>query len=166
MGLIIRAVPPIGYSPFWFSEAYAIVPAMAGFIDHVKLFTDGGCRGNPGPGAIGIIILDGDNTELHAHAECIGDTTNNRAEYNALIKGLRLCARYTRGRVTCYLDSELVVKQMKGHYRLKNEELLALFQKVKDLERIFTEVIYQHVSRTNQFIKKADRLLNEAFEGR
>jgi len=139
---------------------------MPRFIDRVKLFTDGGCRGNPGPGAIGMIILDVDNTELHTHAECIGNTTNNRAEYHALIKGLRLCAKYTRGRVTCYLDSELVVRQMNGVYRLKNEELLALFQKVKDLERVFTEVIYQHVNRTNQFIKKADRLLNEAFEGR
>lgn len=139
---------------------------MPRFIDRVKLFTDGGCRGNPGPGAIGMIILDVDNTELHTHAECIGNTTNNRAEYHALIKGLRLCAKYTRGRVTCYSDSELVVKQMNGDYRLKNEELLALFQKVKDLERVFTEVIYQHVNRTNQFIKKADRLLNEAYEGR
>ena len=136
---------------------------MPKFIDAVKLFTDGGCRGNPGPGAIGIIILDGDNTELHSHAECIGSTTNNRAEYHALIKGLRLCAKHTRGRVTCYLDSELVVRQMNGVYRLKNEELLGLFQKVKDLERVFSEVIYQHVNRTNQFIKKADRLLNEAF---
>ena len=104
---------------------------MPKFIDEVKLFTDGGCRGNPGPGAIGVIILDGDNTELHAHAECIGNTTNNRAEYHALIKGLRLCAKHTRGRVTCYLDSELVVRQMNGVYRLKKEELLALFQKVK-----------------------------------
>ncbi|SRR5213594_926678 len=139
---------------------------MPKFIDAVKLFTDGGCRGNPGPGAIGMIILDEDNAELHTYAECIGNTTNNRAEYRALIKGLRLCAKYTRGRVTCYLDSELVVRQMNGVYRLKNEELLALFQTVKDSERVFTGVIYQHVNRTNQFIKKADRLLNEAFEGR
>ena len=67
------------------------------FIDEVRVYTDGGCRGNPGAGAIGIVLLDGSNNELHTHAECIGETTNNRAEYMALIKGLKLCAN-TPGR--------------------------------------------------------------------
>jgi ribonuclease HI len=64
-------------------------------IDEVSLYTDGGCRGNPGPGAIGILICDAASTVLHEHAECIGHTTNNQAEYRALIKGLA-CARNTR----------------------------------------------------------------------
>lgn len=139
---------------------------MPKFIDEVKLFTDGGCRGNPGPGAIGVLILDGDNNELFTFAECIGNATNNRAEYRALIKGLDLCAKYTRRRVVCHSDSELLINQMNGVYRLNNDELRALWHKVKDVERAFEEVVYQHFRRTNQFIKKADRLLNGAFEGR
>jgi ribonuclease HI len=139
---------------------------MPQLIDEVQLYTDGGCRGNPGPGAIGVIIMDAEHHELLACAECIGHATNNRAEYRALIKGLDLCATYTRRRVVCYSDSELLINQMTGAYRLKNEELRALWQRVKDLERVFHEVVYQHVRRTNQFITKADRLLNEAFDQR
>ena len=73
--------------------------------DKVKLCTDGGCRGNPGPGDIGYIILDENNNELESHAECVGETTNNRAEYLALIKGFDCAARHTRGTVYCFLDS-------------------------------------------------------------
>lgn len=136
------------------------------FISEIRLYTDGGCRGNPGPGAIGIIILDDQNTELHAHAECIGNCTNNRAEYRALIKGLDLSAKYTRKRVCCFLDSELVVNHMTGTWRLKDDTLRELFHQVKKAEQVFEEVIYQHVRRTNQYITKADRILNDAFEGR
>ena len=127
------------------------------FIDEVRLFTDGGCRGNPGPGAIGIVIYDSLHIELFQHAVCIGSTTNNRAEYAALIKGLNLCAKFTRRKVVCYLDSQLVVNHMNGIWRLKNDQLRDLFLEVKK---------HTHVLRTNPFIKKADRLLNEAFEGR
>ena len=82
---------------------------MANYIDHVKLFSDGGCRGNPGPGAIAAMVLDPENNELTPpDAELIGQTTNNRAEYKALIKGLNLCAKHTRGKVTCYTDSKPV----------------------------------------------------------
>jgi len=139
---------------------------MAKYIDEVKLYTDGGCRGNPGPGAIGILIMDSDRNELRTYAGCVGQTTNNRAEYLALIKGLNLCSKHTRGRVVCYLDSELVVKQLTGDYRLKNDELRELFHQVKDRERVFSSVVYQHVFRNNQYIQKVDRLLNNAFDGR
>ena len=67
---------------------------MAKFLDHIKLFTDSGARGNPGPGAIGILILDNDNQQLQTHKECIGHTTNNQAKYRALVRGLDLCAQY------------------------------------------------------------------------
>ena len=67
--------------------------------DRIKLFTDGGCRGNPGPGAIGFIITDENNNVLDEFAECIGEATNNRAEYSALIRGLDCAARHTRGTV-------------------------------------------------------------------
>lgn len=135
-------------------------------IAEVNLYTDGGCRGNPGPGAIGIVICDGGSAVLHEHAECIGLTTNNQAEYRALIKGLDLCARYTHGRVWCYSDSQIVIKQVTGVYRLKNEALRPLFDEVKQKVQHFETVVFQHVRREHSMIMKADRILNEAFDGR
>jgi ribonuclease HI len=139
---------------------------VAKYIDKVKLFTDGGCKGNPGPGAIGLIIQDADGNELRRYKEVIGAATNNRAEYRALIKGLDLCAKYTRGKVVCYSDSQLLINQMDGTWRLKDDTLRELFHEVKNKERPFDEVVYQQVRRTNQTIKKVDRLVNDAFEGR
>jgi len=107
-----------------------------------------------------------DHKELDRYSQCIGQTTNNRAEYIALIKGLERCAQFTRRHVVCFTDSQLVVNQMSGKWRLKNDELRALFFEVKKFEQSFDEVIYTHVKRTNPYIKKADKLLNEAFEGR
>lgn len=118
---------------------------MARFIDHVKVYIDGGCRGNPGPGAIGVLIVDDDGNQLCMEAECIGGTTNNRAEYRALIKGLDLCAKHTRKRVTVYTDSELVVNHMNGHWRLKDDTLRELWKRVKQCEQVFSEVVYTHV---------------------
>ena len=136
------------------------------YIEKVNLFIDGGCRGNPGPGAIGIVIKSSDNKVMHEYSEIIGKATNNIAEYTALIKGLDLCAKYTRKKVCCFSDSQLLINHMNGTWRLKNDNLRALFQKVKNNERPFEEVLYQHVSRTNPSIKRADVLLNNAFEGR
>ena len=136
------------------------------YIEKVNLFIDGGCRGNPGPGAIGIVIKSSDNKVMHEHSDVIGHATNNIAEYTALIKGLDICAKYTRKKIYCFSDSQLLINHMNGIWRLKNDNLRALFKKVKDNERPFEEVVYQHVSRTNPSIKRADALLNNAFEGR
>jgi len=137
------------------------------FINHVKLFVDGGCRGNPGPGAVGVLVLNATgNDELDLQATCIGTTTCNGAEYRAVIMGLNVCARYTRGRVTCFTDSKLVVNHMSCAWRLKNDALRELYLKVKQCEQFFDEVVYTHVGRNNSYIKRVDRALNEAFEGR
>lgn len=137
------------------------------YFEQINLFTDGGSKGNPGPGSIGIVLCDGNNTLLYEYSECIGHCTNNQAEYKALIKGLDLCALYTRRRITVFSDSELMIKHMNGVYRLKNIGLRSLFQEVKDRERIFEIIIYQHVKRdANQRIKRADELLNQAHAGR
>ncbi len=118
-------------------------------------------------GAIGVLILDSvTEEELYRHGECIGHTTNNRAEYKALIAGLDQCAKYTRGQVICFTDSELVVKQMNGVWRLKDDTLRSLFHEVKDRERAFERVICQHVRRDNTYIREVDRIVNEALEGR
>jgi len=134
--------------------------------NNILLYTDGCSRGNPGPGAIGVVICDDRNCLLYEYSDCIGHCTNNEAEYRALVKGLDLVARYTRRRATAYSDSELVVKQMNGAYRLKNDRLRSWFQEVKDRERVFQSVTYQHVPRGNQRIAQADRLNKEALAGR
>lgn len=151
MGLIVKAPSKTGKGKF---------------IDNVKLFTDGACKGNPGPGGIGIVIIDNDGTELWRCNECIGDCTNNIAEYQAIITGLNHCAKFTRKKVTCFSDSQLVVRHMNGIYRIKAPHLLKLFKIVKQAETPFEEVIYTHVNRENPFIQKADRLANEALQGR
>ncbi len=130
------------------------------------VYTDGGCRGNPGPGAIGVIFFDENKNKIEEYKECIGETTSNRAEYMALIKALELATAHCRKEIRCFLDSELVVRQLSGRYRIKNEELRRLFYILKDKEGAFEKVIYNHVRRTNLFIQYTDKLVNEALEGK
>ncbi len=128
--------------------------------------TDGGARNNPGPAAIGIVLRDENKNQLECYKECIGNTTNNVAEYKALIKALQLAAKYTRDEVSIFTDSELVVKQVKGYYRIKSPELFPLFKEVKNNERAFRKVFYNHVPRTNKFQAAADQLVNEALNNK
>lgn len=131
---------------------------------HKKLYiyTDGGCRGNPGPGAVAVVIFDKDRNIIVEHKECVGETTNNRAEYMALIKALELATGHCRKEVLCFLDSELVVRQLSGRYAIKNKKLLELFHILKDRERAFEKVTYNHTRRNNPHILIADNLVNEA----
>lgn len=135
------------------------------FIDLVKIYTDGACRGNPGSGAIGILISDGEGNVLDQHKECIGDCTNNIAEYAALSKGLDLAVQHTRKKVEVYSDSKLVVHQMSGVWRIKKPHLKSLFDEVKQKEARFDKVIYTHLPRTSEFIKQADQMANDALDG-
>lgn len=128
--------------------------------------SDGGCRGNPGPGAIGLIIRK-DGQILTKYSKFIGrNVTNNIAEYEALIKALELSSKHTKGNVTCNLDSELIVKQLMGEYRVKNSKLLELFLKVQKLQENFKTVTYKHVSRWDKFQIIADELLNKELDKR
>lgn len=122
--------------------------------------SDGGARGNPGRGAIGVIVRK-DGEILTRFSKKIGDyVTNNIAEYEGLIKALELASNYTKREVTCVLDSELVVKQLLGEYRVKNPKLLELFLKVQKLQENFEKIIYKHVPRDDKFQQIADGLLN------
>lgn len=121
--------------------------------------SDGGSRGNPGPGAIGVVVRRNDNI-LEMYSEKIGEVTNNIAEYRALIKALELALKHTKDEITCVLDSELIVKQLLGKYKVKNEKLLGLFLKVQKLQENFKKIKYVHVSRWNKFQQMADALLN------
>ena len=126
--------------------------------------SDGGARGNPGPGAIGIIVRK-DGKILTKYSSKIGKfVTNNIAEYEALIKALELASKHTKNELTCILDSELVVKQLLGEYRVKNPKLLELFLKVQKLQENFNKIRYLHVSRWNKFQQIADELVNEELD--
>jgi len=128
--------------------------------------SDGGARGNPGPGAIGIIVRK-DEKILTKYSAKIGKlVTNNVAEYEALIKALELASKFTNDELTCFLDSELVVNQLLGKYRVKNERLLPLFLKVQKLQENFKKIKYQHVSRWDKFQQLADELLNDELDRR
>lgn len=126
--------------------------------------SDGGARGNPGPGAIGVIVRK-DGEILTKYSAKIGNfVTNNIAEYEALIKALELASAYTKEEVTCILDSELVVKQLLGEYKVKHPKLLELFLKVQKLQENFNKIIYKHVDRLDKFQQIADELLNDELD--
>ena len=126
--------------------------------------SDGGSRGNPGPGAIGVLVRK-DGKILVKHSAKIGKfVTNNIAEYEALIKALELASKCTKDEITCCLDSELVVKQLLGEYRVRNPKLLELFLRVQKLQENFEKIIYKHVSRWDDFQQICDELLNNELD--
>jgi ribonuclease HI len=129
-----------------------------------KIYSDGGARGNPGPAAIGVLVCDEKDQKMTDHGEAIGETTNNVAEYTAVIRGLTLAAEFGISEADYFLDSELVARQLSGIYRLKAEHLKPLFAEVKKLEKKFKRVTYFHVPREHPKIKHVDRLVNLALD--
>ncbi len=127
-----------------------------------RLSTDGGARGNPGPAAYGYVLEAEDGTILAAHGERIGVATNNVAEYRALIAGLEKALELDVGEVDVISDSELLVKQMTGEYRIKNEALKELAAEASRLARRLRDVSYEAVRREHNEL--ADRLVNEALD--
>ena len=127
-----------------------------------KLSTDGGARGNPGPAAYGYVLEAEDGTVLDARGERIGIATNNVAEYRALIAGLEKAVELGIDELEVLSDSELLVKQMQGEYRVKNETLRELNEDASVLERKLGRVRYTAVRREHNEL--ADRLVNEALD--
>jgi ribonuclease HI len=127
-----------------------------------RLSTDGGARGNPGPAAFGYVLESDDGTILDARSEAIGVATNNVAEYRALIEGLRRALEIGIDDLTVVSDSELIVKQMRGEYRVKNEALRALSLEAASLAGQLGRVVYTAVGREHNEL--ADRLVNEALD--
>ena len=128
------------------------------------IFTDGGARGNPGPAGVGIVIYDGE-TKIAGIKKYLGDgLTNNWAEYQALIVGLTdLVARGYQGRhLEVRMDSELIVKQMKGEYKVKHAELKKLNAEAHVLLKHFPHAVFTHIRREKN--KEADALVNEAID--
>ena len=126
------------------------------------LHTDGGSRGNPGEAAFAYVLEAGDGTVLAAHGETIGVATNNVAEYRGLIAGLAKAVELAVPDVEVVSDSELLVKQMRGEYRVKNEALRQLSLEAARLARQLDRVAYRHVRRAHNEL--ADRLVNEALD--
>jgi ribonuclease HI len=130
--------------------------------DRVKVFADGGSRGNPGPSASGFVILDMDDTVLVEDSLYLGITTNNQAEYTALKIALEKCKELGVHEVFVHMDSLLVVNQMKGIFKIRNRELWPIHQAIKDLMKSFKHVDFVHVPR--ELNKLADAAVNRAMD--
>lgn len=128
------------------------------------LYTDGGARGNPGPAGIGFVVVSDTGEERAAAGRYLGEATNNVAEYEALLAGLRAARALGVEELLVRADSELVVKQMRGEYRVKHPNLKPLFVAAQELVRGFSKVRFEHVRRADN--ARADCLANEAMDCR
>lgn len=136
-------------------------PLMVGGTLH--LFTDGGSRGNPGQAAVGIVLFDPlKNEVVREYGEAIGVVTNNIAEYQALITGLKIAKEYRPNHLICHMDSELVVKQLSGEYRVKMPTFQPLIQEINDLKGAFPSVSFLYIPREQN--RRADLLVNRALD--
>lgn len=126
------------------------------------LYTDGAARGNPGPAGAGVVLSDGKGKVIFEWSKYLGEATNNQAEYTALSEGLRKALDFGFSRVYISLDSELVVKQVKGEYKIKNEGLKPHFKNVMKLLEQFKSYTIRHIPREEN--KEADRLANKAID--
>lgn len=126
------------------------------------LRTDGASRGNPGHAAAGVAIERDDGTLLARGKKYLGVMTNNQAEYRALILGLQSAARYNPTALRVYMDSELIVRQMTGQYKVRDEALRPLYEEAQRLAKAFPSVTFTHVLRGKNAL--ADALANEALD--
>lgn len=132
--------------------------------DKLIIYTDGGARGNPGPAAIGIAIYEPGkiNSPIFTLGKVLGETTNNEAEYRAVIVALEEAAKLGAGTLEFYLDSELVVRQLRGEYKIKEPRLQELALEVFRLQNNFARIEFVHVPREKN--KLADELVNDALD--
>lgn len=134
-------------------------------MNKVIIHTDGGSRGNPGKAGIGVVIeieSQGGSIKKVVHKEYIGIATNNIAEYTAILWALMYCKSNNLDNLECYLDSELVVKQLNGEYKVKDKDLGGFFIKIYNLRTGFKSCKFFHVRR--EFNKEADSLVNKALD--
>ncbi len=132
-------------------------------MSHLTVNVDGGARGNPGPAAIGVVLRDGEGQVLEEVGETIGEATNNVAEYRALLRGIELAKAHSASDLELIGDSELVVRQVEGRYKVKNAGMKDLHAEVVRLLRDFDVWSIRHVRRGEN--GDADRLVNEALDG-
>jgi len=128
----------------------------------LRLYADGAARGNPGPSGLGVVITDSEGAPLWGGCRYIGIATNNRAEYLALIEGLKAVAKWNPDRLQIFMDSQLVVEQLNGRYRVRNASLQALHKEATTLLTGFPARELSHVRRDGN--KGADALANRAID--
>ncbi|MEP6625517.1 MAG: ribonuclease HI family protein [Acidimicrobiia bacterium] len=141
------------------------LPGFEPALRTVRIFCDGGSRGNPGPAGIGAVVLDASREParvLTTVSETIGIATNNVAEYQALISGLEAAAEFDAHRIEVRADSQLLIRQLEGRYRVKNAGLQPLYRRAMELLRGYAEVDLQHVYREDN--TEADALVNAALD--
>lgn len=133
---------------------------------HLRIYTDGGSRGNPGPSGIGAALYvlheDGREELIAEISEYLGVTTNNQAEYRAIVAALHKALEFAPEKVDMRMDSELAVKQLKGEYRVKNPGLAQLYLEIANLRTKFKHVTFTHVRRERN--TAADTLVNLAID--
>lgn len=125
-------------------------------MDKLRLFTDGGSRGNPGPSAAAFVICKMDNSVVEKSGKYLGMTTNNQAEYQALIAGLERVRELRPTELEVIMDSELVIKQLQGLYKVKKPELMPLFNQAKELSRQIPSISFNHVLRSANSVADAE----------
>jgi ribonuclease HI len=130
--------------------------------DALRLAFDGGSRGNPGPAAWGVAVFDADGRFVEGRGGCLGRATNNVAEYHGLVEALRLAEERGATRVHIQSDSELIVKQLRGVYRVRHPDLKPLYAKARALMARLAAARVVHVPRAEN--KDADRMVNEALD--
>lgn len=136
------------------------------FHDHMMrltVYSDGGSRGNPGHSAYAIVVTQ-DGRILHEHSEYLGINTNNYAEYRGLIAGIVKAIELGADDVEFVMDSELVIKQMNGEYKVKSPNIMELHRDAKALSSQIPKVTFTHVRRSNEFVSRADALLNHQMD--
>ncbi len=136
--------------------------ASGSHASHCTIYTDGGARGNPGPAAAGVVILADDGSVAEEISEYLGVATNNVAEYRALLLALRHALDKGFRRADVCVDSELVVRQLNGAYRVKDAKIIPLHAQVRSLLRRFDEANVTHVKREQN--RHADKLVNAALD--
>jgi ribonuclease HI len=157
---IKKASPSTSQAPLWGGIEKTWEGKLAGRA--LQLFTDGASRGNPGQAGAGIAIFDEEGNELVGTGQYLGQCTNNEAEYRALLFGLAKCGEFGRGRLKVHLDSELIVKQIRGEYRVKHPNLKPLFQEAMQKLSGFASFSVTHVRREKN--SRADALANQAID--
>lgn len=131
-------------------------------MSRITVNVDGGARGNPGPAAIGVVVRDGGGEVLEEHGERIGRATNNVAEYRALLRGIELAARHGATELELVGDSELIVRQVEGRYKVKDATMRELHAEVKRALQPFETWSIRHVRREHN--AEADRLVNQVLD--
>ena len=125
----------------------------------LSIYSDGGSRGNPGKSAYAIVVVE-DGKIIHEHAEFLGVHTNNYAEYRGLISGISKALELHATEAEFVMDSQLVIRQMNGEYKVKNADMKALYDDAKALSSMIPSIRFRNVRRSEEFIPRADLLLN------